>query len=72
MRYIAPLINFGGVRCGLFVGLARLNDLLQMTVTKHDIPTTPPFFISDAIQRRISLYNSSYIATLKKIYITEI
>jgi len=34
MRYIAPRTNFGGVRCGLLVGLADVNDLLQATVVK--------------------------------------
>ena len=29
---IKPYTNFGGVRCRLFVGLARLNDLLRITV----------------------------------------
>ena len=36
MRYITPYTNFGGVRCGLFVGLARLNDLLRITVSLKD------------------------------------
>ena len=43
MRYIAPLTNFGGVRCGLFVGLARLNDLLQMTVSFNALSASIPY-----------------------------
>jgi hypothetical protein len=40
MRYITPYTNFGGVRCELFVGLVRLNDLLRTTVEQgiHDLP----------------------------------
>ena len=33
MRYIAPLTNFGGVRCWLLVGLASVNELSEVTVT---------------------------------------
>src|SRR6266702_7935215 len=32
MRYIVSYTTFGGVQCWLFIGLARLNDLLWITV----------------------------------------
>ena len=64
MRYITPYTNFGGVQCGLFVGLARLNDLLRITVTKRKLNIRTPCGTSFSVTTAKTPFLSSPLISL--------
>jgi len=73
MRYIAPLTNFGGVRCWLLVGLASVNELSEVTVSlivighlaRSEHPRLPTY--DWKLARRTSALLQSLLQSFKRL-----